>query len=58
MQFLINLFKKAIKGDNFRATDKPTKYVDAISKLNASGANQNGTPAARIQPGGVTTTTR
>lgn len=58
MQFLINLFKKAIKGDNFRATDKPIKYVDQVSKLNASGANQNGTPASRPQPGGLSPTGR
>jgi hypothetical protein len=56
MNFLINLFKKAVKGDNFRAVDNPTKYNDVIAKLNASGANKNGTPAAKIQPGGLTNT--
>lgn len=46
--YLINLFKKAPKGDSYRTTDTPDKYVNGISALNASGANKNGTPAARV----------
>lgn len=56
MKFLINIFKKAIKGDNFRPVEKPTKYLDQITKLNASNANQSGAPATNIQPGNISTT--
>lgn len=40
MQFLIDLFKKASKGDNFRATDTPDKYDSKIAQLNTTSNNQ------------------
>lgn len=40
MQFLINIFKKAKKGDGFRAPETPTKYNDVIMQLNSVGADQ------------------
>lgn len=40
MNFLIDLFRKAIKGDNFRATASPIKYNDQIAQLNAAQPNQ------------------
>ena len=46
--YLINLFKKAPKGDSYRTTDTPDKYINGISALNASGANKNGTPPAKV----------
>lgn len=41
MNFLIDLFRKAIKGNNFRATDNPIKYNDQIAQLNAAQPNQS-----------------
>jgi len=40
MQFLIDLFKKATKGDNFRAPESPDKYDDKITQLNVTANNQ------------------
>jgi hypothetical protein len=40
MNFLIDLFRKAIKGDNFRATASPIKYNDQIAQLNSVNPNQ------------------
>ena len=40
MQFLIDLFKRASKGDNFRTTETPDKYNDKISQLNVTANNQ------------------
>lgn len=40
MNFLISLFKKSIKGDNFRASATPTKYNDSIAQLNSVGTPQ------------------
>jgi hypothetical protein len=40
MNFLIDLFKKATKGDNFRTPVTIEKYDDAIAQLNALGSNQ------------------
>jgi hypothetical protein len=40
MNFLINLFKKATKGDGFRAAEPPTKYNDNIAQLNSVGNDQ------------------
>ena len=40
MNFLIDLFRKAIKGDNFRATTTPIKYNDQIAQLNSVNPNQ------------------
>ena len=37
MNFLINLFKSANKGDNFRVTAEPIKYYDGIAQLNSVG---------------------
>lgn len=46
--FLINLFKAAPKSDGLRPADTPDKYNGMVSKLNASGANKNGTPPVNI----------
>jgi hypothetical protein len=40
MNFLINLFKSANKGDNFRAAAEPIKYNDGIAQLNSVGDSQ------------------
>ena len=40
MNFLIDLFRKAIKGDNFRPTASPVKYNDQIAQLNSVNTNQ------------------
>jgi hypothetical protein len=40
MNFLIDLFKKAFKGDNFRTTEAPVKYNDKIAQLNTQSPNQ------------------
>ena len=40
MNFLIDLFRKAIKGDNFRPTSSPVKYNDQIAQLNSVNPNQ------------------
>jgi len=40
MNFLIDLFRKAIKGDNFRPTASPVKYNDQIAQLNSVNPNQ------------------
>ena len=40
MNFLIDLFRKAIKGDNFRLTNSPVKYNDQIAQLNSVNPNQ------------------
>lgn len=40
MNFLIDLWKKAVKGDAFRTTDNPVTYNDKIAQLNSTGANQ------------------
>jgi len=37
MSFLIDLFKKATKGDAFRPSATPDKYSDQIAALNAGG---------------------
>ena len=40
MNFLISLFKKSVKGDNFRADATPAKYNDSIAQLNSVGDQQ------------------
>jgi hypothetical protein len=40
MNFLIDLFRKAVKGDNFRTTASPVKYNDQIAQLNSVNPNQ------------------
>ena len=40
MNFLISLFKKAKKGDNFRTVANPVKYNNQIAVLNSTGDNQ------------------
>jgi len=40
MKFLIDLFKKATKSDNFRTTQTPVKYNDKIAQLNTQSPNQ------------------
>ena len=40
MNFLIDFFRKAIKGDNFRPTNSPIKYNDQIAQLNSVNPNQ------------------
>ena len=40
MKFLIDLWKKATKGDNFRATETPFKYYDSVAQLNTTANNQ------------------
>ena len=40
MNFLIALFKKSPKGDNFRTTQTPVKYNDKIAQLNTQVPNQ------------------
>lgn len=40
MNFLIDLFRKALKGDNFRLTNSPVKYNDKIAQLNSAQPNQ------------------
>jgi hypothetical protein len=40
MNFLINLFKSANKGDNFRISNDPTKYNDGLAQLNSVGDSQ------------------
>lgn len=40
MNFLINLFKSANKGDNFRISADPIKYNDGIAQLNSVGNSQ------------------
>lgn len=40
MNFLIDLLKRATKGDNFRPSDSPIKYNDKIAQLNTTSNNQ------------------
>lgn len=40
MNFLIDLFRKALKGDNFRPSPTPVKYNDQIAQLNSVNPNQ------------------
>jgi hypothetical protein len=40
MNFIIDLFKKAKKGDSLRTTATPSKYNDKIAQLNSLGSNQ------------------
>lgn len=40
MNFIIDLFKKAVKGDSFRASETPNKYNDNIMQLNSVSPNQ------------------
>lgn len=40
MNFLIDLFRKAVKGDNFRPNQEPVKYNDQIAQLNSVNPNQ------------------
>jgi hypothetical protein len=40
MNFLIDLFRRAIKGDNFRQPNSPVKYNDQIAQLNSVNPNQ------------------
>ena len=36
MNFLIDLFKKAFKGNNFRISDDPIKYNNKMTQLSMS----------------------
>lgn len=60
MNFLIDLFKKALKGDNFRPTETPVKYNDKIAQLNNQSPNQyskiNTTTINKIQKTNATLT--
>ena len=40
INFLIDLYRKATKGDNFRPSPSPIKYNDQIAQLNAANPNQ------------------
>ena len=40
INFLIDLYRKAAKGDNFRPSPEPVKYNDQIAQLNAVNPNQ------------------
>jgi hypothetical protein len=40
INFLIDLYRKAVKGDNFRPTNSPIKYNDQIAQLNTANPNQ------------------
>jgi hypothetical protein len=40
MNFLIALFKKAAKGDNFRPKQNPSQYNDKIAQLNTFSPDQ------------------
>lgn len=40
MNFLIDLWKKATKGDSYRATENPVTYNDKIAQLNSVGSDQ------------------
>jgi hypothetical protein len=40
MNFIIDLFKKAPKGDSYRTADSQFKYVDNIAQLNSASPNQ------------------
>jgi hypothetical protein len=40
MNFLIDLFRKSIKGDNLRSSSTPIKYNDQIAQLNTVNPNQ------------------
>ncbi len=40
MNFLIDLFKKSPKGDNFRTVETPVQYDDKIAQLNSQSPNQ------------------
>lgn len=40
MKFLIDLWKKASKGDNFRPSEAPFKYYDSVAQLNTTANNQ------------------
>lgn len=40
INFLIDLYRKATKGDNFRPTQEPVKYNDQIAQLNSVNPNQ------------------
>ena len=54
--FLINIFKKAPKGDSYRPPTTPNKYVDGISKLNSSKAAQLNTPVLQTPVGSLSVT--
>jgi len=41
--FLIDLFKKATKNNNYRTTDAPSKYNDSVAALNANNQNSPST---------------
>lgn len=41
MNFLIDLFRKAVKGNNFRLTNSPVKYLDQVAQLNTIQPNQS-----------------
>lgn len=40
INFLIDLYRKAVKGDNFRPNASPIKYNDQIAQLNTANPNQ------------------
>lgn len=40
MNFLIDLYRRAFKGDNFRPNETPVKYNDQIAQLNSVSPNQ------------------
>lgn len=56
MKFLIDLFKKSTKPDNFRITKTPVKYNDKIAQLNTQSPNQfnkiNASTISKIQKTG------
>ena len=40
INFLIDLYRKAAKGNNFRPSPEPFKYNDQIAQLNTANPNQ------------------
>lgn len=49
MNLLIDLFKKALKGDSYRASESPVKYVDLIPLLNNPKPTKSGAPNTAIK---------
>lgn len=56
MNFIIDLFKKATRGDGFRIQDPPFKYSDSVAQLNSSNARAKGTSKANTPVGKTRTT--
>ena len=48
MNFLIDLFNKAFKGDSYRISNSPYKYSDLIPTLNAPQTNKTNKSSSSI----------